>query len=151
MVVWEGEAQKGGHGGGTLVGSRASCPLAPRYRQPSAEVTTDAGLAGARRATAGGSCCARVVRVIRINLVPGGAAPIAATVAGAPTRARSGLVSIRSGVASSPRLPPAGPYAQQGRLDRWVGDVWRNDRLVILLQRTTIRIVLADLPRLPDH
>jgi hypothetical protein len=28
MVVWEGEAQKVGHGGGTLVDSRESCPLA---------------------------------------------------------------------------------------------------------------------------
>jgi hypothetical protein len=36
MVVWEGEAQKGGFGAGTLVTRGHPCPLAPRYRQPSA-------------------------------------------------------------------------------------------------------------------
>ena len=35
MVVWEGE---GGFGGGTLVTRGHPCPLAPRYRQPSAVV-----------------------------------------------------------------------------------------------------------------
>ena len=38
MVVWEGEAQKGGFGGGTLVTRGPPCPLAPHYRQPSATV-----------------------------------------------------------------------------------------------------------------
>jgi len=41
MVVWEGEAQKGGFGGGTLVTRGRPCPLAPHYRQPSAAVLTD--------------------------------------------------------------------------------------------------------------
>jgi hypothetical protein len=36
MVVWEGEAQKGGFGAGTLLTRGRPCPLAPRYRQPSA-------------------------------------------------------------------------------------------------------------------
>ncbi len=53
MVVWEGGAQKGGHGGGTLVDSGHPCPLTPRYRQPSAGVSKGAALAGAQSATAG--------------------------------------------------------------------------------------------------
>jgi len=46
MVVWEGEAQKGGFGGGTLVTRGRPCPLAPRYRQPSARTTTQGRLGG---------------------------------------------------------------------------------------------------------
>jgi hypothetical protein len=42
MVVWEGEAQKGGFGGGTLVTRGRPCPLAPHYRQPSAWVVCGA-------------------------------------------------------------------------------------------------------------
>jgi len=43
LVVWEGEAQKGGHGAGTLVTRGHPCPLAPRYRQPSAAFGSGAG------------------------------------------------------------------------------------------------------------
>ncbi len=49
MVVWEGGAQKGGHGGGTLVARGHPCPLPPRYRQPSAGVIAEATSAGASR------------------------------------------------------------------------------------------------------
>jgi hypothetical protein len=44
MVVWEGAAQKGGLGGGYARHSRTSCPLAPRYRQPSAAMVIDAAV-----------------------------------------------------------------------------------------------------------
>ena len=101
-ILWSsgrGGAQKGGHGGGTLVARGRPCPLPPRYRQPTAAGRTDSAVLAHFPVGAVGRAASGAAGTA---LVTAGCVLARVVALGAPVAAAHGDIPVRCTYATDP-------------------------------------------------